>query len=79
MVYFQTKNPKLGKVWKIVEDVGIFYDILSNFTAIWYILCPPSGIVYVHLAYFVVIWYISHNFGIVCQEKSGNPGWSGSG
>jgi hypothetical protein len=25
----------------------------------------------------VVIWYIFPRFGIVCQEKSGNPGWHG--
>jgi hypothetical protein len=24
--------------------------------------------------YFVVIWYISPRFGILYQEKSGNPG-----
>jgi hypothetical protein len=38
------------------------------------------GRVYAHLVYlwyfgnFVVIWYIFHRFGILCQEKSGNPG-----
>jgi hypothetical protein len=26
-----------------------------------------------HLVYFVVIWYISRRFGILYQEKSGNP------
>jgi hypothetical protein len=26
-----------------------------------------------HLVYFVVIWYISPRFGILYQEKSGNP------
>jgi hypothetical protein len=24
----------------------------------------------------VVIWYIFTHFGILCQEKSGNPDWS---
>jgi hypothetical protein len=33
--------------------------------AIWYILWP--------FGYFVVIWYIFPRFGILCQEKSGNP------
>jgi hypothetical protein len=32
------------------------------------------GIFYDHLVYFVVIWYISPRFGILYQEKSGNPG-----
>jgi hypothetical protein len=26
-----------------------------------------------HLVYFVVLWYIFPHFGILCQEKSGNP------
>jgi hypothetical protein len=26
-----------------------------------------------HLLYFVVIWYIFPRFGILYQEKSGNP------
>jgi hypothetical protein len=39
-----------------------------------------AGIFYGHLEYFTVIWYIlglfgifSLVFGILCQEKSGNP------
>jgi hypothetical protein len=39
---------------------------------IWSIL-PPLGIFYFHLVYFVVIWYIFSRFGILDQEKSGNP------
>jgi hypothetical protein len=31
------------------------------------------GIFYGHLVYFVVIRYIFPGFGILCQEKSGNP------
>jgi hypothetical protein len=41
----------------------------------WYILCS-LGVVYSHLVYFgnvVVLWYIFPRFGILCQEKSGNP------
>jgi hypothetical protein len=34
-------------------------------TAIWYILCPFDG--------HVTIWYIFPRFGILRQEKSGNP------
>jgi hypothetical protein len=40
--------------------------------AIWSIL-RPLEIFYSHLVYFVVIWYISPRFGILYQEKSGNP------
>jgi hypothetical protein len=39
---------------------------------IWSILRPLETF-YGHLLYFVVIWYISPRFGILYQEKSGNP------
>jgi hypothetical protein len=39
---------------------------------IWSIL-RQLEIFYGHLVYFVVIWYISPRFGILYQEKSGNP------
>jgi hypothetical protein len=46
-------------------NVGIFYDHLDKFMAIWYNLWP-FGIVCGHLLYYLVL---------VCldQEKSGNP------
>jgi hypothetical protein len=42
----------------------------------------PFGLFYDHLVYFVaildilhmVIWYIFPRFGMLCKEKSGNPG-----
>jgi hypothetical protein len=39
---------------------------------IWSIL-QQLEIFYDHLEYFVVIWYIFPRFGILDQEKSGNP------
>jgi hypothetical protein len=48
-----------------MENTGIFYGYLEYFTVIWYILWP-----FVNVA---VIWYIFPRFGILCQEKSGNP------
>jgi disulfide bond formation protein DsbB len=33
------------------------------------------GIINGHLLYFVAIWYIFPSFGMLCQEKSGNPGF----
>jgi hypothetical protein len=39
---------------------------------IWSIL-RPLQIFYGHLVYFVVIWYSFPRFGILDQEKSGNP------
>jgi hypothetical protein len=32
------------------------------------------GIFYDHLVHYVFIWYTFSNFGIMYQEKSGNPG-----
>jgi hypothetical protein len=50
-----------------MENLGIFYDHLVYFTAIGNIL-SPFGIFCVNL-----VWYISPRFGILYQEKSGNP------
>jgi hypothetical protein len=41
--------------------------------AIWNIL-RTLGTVYDYLVHFVFIWYIFSGFGIMYQEKSGNPG-----
>jgi hypothetical protein len=42
-----------------MEDVGIFFGHLIYFTAIWYTLLD--------------IWYIFPVFGMLYQDKSGNP------
>jgi hypothetical protein len=61
-----------------MEDVGLFYVYLVYFPAIWYILWP-FGIFCGHLVYFVAICYILYflvyfpQFGMLYQEKSGNP------
>jgi hypothetical protein len=47
--------------------------MLIYILVIWNTLLP-LGIFYGHLGNFVVIWYIFHRFGILYQEKSGNPG-----
>jgi hypothetical protein len=68
IVCFQTKNPNLGKFWRV-----LLYKILVYFMTILSIL-RPLEIFYVHSVYFVVVWYIFSPFGILDQEKSGNPG-----
>jgi hypothetical protein len=50
--------------------------ILVYFLATWSIL-RPLEILYCPLVYFVVIWYIYPRFGILYQEKSGNPDMRG--
>jgi hypothetical protein len=65
-VYFQTKNPNLGKFWRVSQRKMLVY-----FITIWSIL-RPIGMFYGNLVYFVVIWYTFPHFGMLCQEKSGN-------
>jgi hypothetical protein len=67
MVCFQTKNPNLGKFCGV-----LLWKILVYFMANWSIL-RPLEIFYGHLVYFVVLWYNFPRFGILDQEKSGNP------
>jgi hypothetical protein len=50
-----------------IEDIGILYGHLVYFTTIWYI--------FGHLVYFMIIWHVYFSrFGMLYQEKSGNPG-----
>jgi hypothetical protein len=48
-----------------MEKVGIFCGHLEYITAIWTILCPFGNL--------EAICCIFPRFGILCQEKSGNP------
>jgi hypothetical protein len=66
---FSNQKYQFGKILEglAMENVGIFYVHLVHFTAIWYM-------------YFVAIWYILKlfwyifpRFGMLHQEKSGNP------
>jgi hypothetical protein len=66
MVCFQTQNPNLGN-WK-----ALLWKILVYFISIRSILWLLE-IFYGHLVYFVVIWNMFPRFGILDQEKSGNP------
>jgi hypothetical protein len=65
---FSNQKYKFGKILEgfIMEHAGIFYAHSEHFTVIWYILWPFGNV--------VLIWYIFPRFGILCQEKSGNPG-----
>jgi hypothetical protein len=72
MVYFQTKNPNLGKFYLeclAMKDVSkfntrlvyVFYCHFAYIMAIWYILRS--------------FWYIFPLFGILYQEQSGTSVW----
>jgi hypothetical protein len=67
LVYFgRPWNGKCSLEWKMF--VYLFY-IWSFGT--FYLL--PFGIFYGRLVYFVAIWNICPNFGMFCDDKSGNP------
>jgi hypothetical protein len=60
MVCFQTKNPNLGKFWRVLHWkmlVYIFYGHFVHFTVFWYILWS-FGIVCGHLVNFFPFWYV---------------------
>jgi hypothetical protein len=82
MEYFQNKNPDLGKFrsalqWKMLVYYLAIWSILRLFGIFcghWYILRSfgkcilwPFGSFYGHLVHF-------SSFGVLYQEKSGNPG-----
>jgi hypothetical protein len=54
MAYFQTKNPDLGKFWRVLQEKMLVY----------------------HMAILQFFWCIVSHFGMLYQEKSGNPGWN---
>jgi hypothetical protein len=69
MDLFKPNIPNLGKLWrvKVAMDMLVYFmSIWFNFQAIWHILWP--------IWYsFPPFWFIFTRFGILCQEKSGNP------
>jgi hypothetical protein len=56
LVYFQTKNPNLGKFWKVLH--GIFNGHFVYFTAKWNTLWPFTYIVHLVLGIFFPFWYL---------------------
>jgi hypothetical protein len=68
MENFQTQNTNFGKFCRALEWIRLEYsmDVLNTYiTAIWNILWSFGNL--------VAIWYIFPHFGIVGQDKSGNP------
>jgi hypothetical protein len=69
MVYFRTKNPDLGKKWRVLE-----WKMLVYFMVIWNILWS-FGIFYGHLVYLwsfgnVVIVGIFYTVLVYCGKKN---------
>jgi hypothetical protein len=68
MAYFHTKNPTLGRFWRVLQWkmlLRYIYGHLVYFTAIW-LVC---GL----LIYFKNIWYIFSLLGLLYQEKFWQP------
>jgi hypothetical protein len=77
MVYFQTKNPTLGKFLKglRMEKIGIFFGNLKNITTICNILWPFGNLCSGSLVSFPLIWYmycVTKNLATLGDCKSGN-------
>jgi hypothetical protein len=70
MVYLQTKNPNLGKFWRVLQWKG-----LVHFMAIWSNLLTFG--IFVDIWYFcgLLVYFVANGniFGMLYQEKSGNP------
>jgi hypothetical protein len=58
MVYFSSQKFPFGKILEglAVVDVGIFYDHVVNFPAIWYILWSFGIHIIGRLVYFPPFW-----------------------
>jgi hypothetical protein len=66
MVYFKTKNPNMGKFWRALKWIILWtFGIFFGHWVYLHIVFPFGNV--------VVVWYIFPRFGILCQEKSGNP------
>jgi hypothetical protein len=59
MVYFQTKNPNLGKFWRVLQwKMSVYFmDIWSILRTFWHISLP-YGIFCGNLVYFPPFWYV---------------------
>jgi hypothetical protein len=63
MVYFQIKNPNLGKFcWALDWKMFYLFYAPSEYFTVLINLCP-FGIFYGHSGYFMTIWYILCPFG----------------
>jgi hypothetical protein len=69
MFVFSNQKSEFGYILEGLgmEKVSIFFGYFEFITAVWYIFWPLGNL--------VAIWYLFLRFGILCQEKSGNPGY----
>jgi hypothetical protein len=62
LMWVNFRGPLNGKGWYILWTLWNILWLVCNFMAIWFL---------------VPIRYISHRFGKLCKEKSGNPAYVG--
>jgi hypothetical protein len=77
MGYFHTYNANLGIFWKAL-GLKIICRYVFHCHSVFF--CHVVYVLYGHLVYYVAIWYILwpswykfFHFGLLCEEKSGNP------
>jgi hypothetical protein len=68
MTYFQTNIPYLDIFWWVLQCKMLVYPKIP-------IRVCTFGLFYSFLVSFEALWYILCLFGMLNQEKSGNPGW----
>jgi hypothetical protein len=72
--YLQTKNLNVGKFWSALErKMLVYFMVISNILWPFRIFCGRLYNLW-SIGNVVIIWKIFHRLGILCQEKSGNPG-----
>jgi hypothetical protein len=59
MAYFQTKNPDLGKFWRVLQRKMLVY-----FTAIWSIVCSLDILMVI---FPVLLWFTKKNLATLAQ------------
>jgi hypothetical protein len=67
MVFFQTKNPNLGKFLRVLQ-----WKMLVDFMAVRSIL-RPFGVFCGHMNYFMFIWYTFFSFWYFVPRKIWQP------
>jgi hypothetical protein len=70
---FSNQKSQFGQILEGLgmEKAGIFFGYFEYIKAIWHMVGPFGNL--------MAIWYLFPRFGILCQDKSGNPEKGGGG
>jgi hypothetical protein len=64
VVYFQTKNPNLGKIWKALE-----WEMWVYLLSLWNILRPIGNFVLIWYIFPVLVYCVKKNLATLVQTK----------